>query len=125
MLLQNGAGTINTALRSRERLRLSKEFRAIRLQGSWARGTLLSIGILPNHRSCNRLGLRVQRGVKDAVSRNRTRRLVRAIYQRAKPRLVAGYDLCIIIYKQTRLVSFRELERDFLKLCKNLGILSQ
>jgi len=106
-----------------ERLRRTKQFRAIRRIGSWARAGLLSIGALPNDLSTNRLGLRVSRGIKGAVERNRAKRLLREVYRRHKRELVSGYDLLVELHPKDP-ATISKLEEGFLKTCKRLNLLS-
>jgi len=86
------------------------------------RGRLLSVGALPNHLPATRLGLRIQRGTKGSVLRNRAKRLVRAAYQLQKDRLAVGYDLLVVIHRVVG-VSLKQFEEELINACQQLRLL--
>ena len=112
-----------TAPRSPEWLRLTKQFRAIQRTGRWARRGALAIGAVPNRLPRCRIGLRVKRGVKSAVFRNRMKRRLRAVCQRHNLRLAAGFDL-IVVFTSHQAVSSSRIEADFVGACKTLHLLT-
>ena len=113
-------GLIDARLRPRNRLRLSERFNSIRRQGSWMRGQFMAIGALPNQLNTSRVGIRVQRGLKRAVDRNRIKRVFRAIYRRKRTRLQPGFDIVVVLYKDA--IDTAKVEQDFVKVCKRLKI---
>ena len=109
-------------LRPRERLHLTKRFLAIRRQGAWVRGRLLAVGTLPNELPGNRLGLRIRRGVKGSVERNRAKRVFRAMYRVHKGKAKPGQDLLVVI-QQVDSVSLEQFSDEFTTACRRLKIL--
>jgi len=109
-------------LPARERLHLTKQFHAIRRRGTWARGRLLAVGAVSNDSHATRLGLRVRRGLKGSVARNRAKRQLRAAYRQCKARLAAGRDLLVVI-RQLEGLSVAKLQEELLNAAARLGIL--
>ena len=112
---------IDTSFRASERLRLTARFDAIRRRGSWVRGQWVSVGILQNSGGVNRVGVRVQRGVKKATTRNRSKRVFRSVYRLNKHRLRPGFDIIVVLLK-TGCPPFDSLQEDFFRACKRLDI---
>ena len=116
---------ISATRHARERLRLTTQFLAIHRRGSWARGAQLSLGVVANQLPRNRFGLRVRRAVMPkAADRNRAKRLLREVYRRHRSELTTGHDLLFAGNRGTPL-TITDLERDFLSLCKRVGLLSK
>ena len=88
----------------------------------WARGRLLAVGALPNQLPGNRLGLRIRRGVKGSVARNRAKRLFRAVYRVHKGKVLAGHDLLVVI-QQVDGIALEQLTDEFLTACRRLRML--
>ncbi len=82
---------------------------------------MLSVWTLPNYLSVTRLGLRVQRGLKGGVARNRAKRLIREAFRAHKSELKTGDDLLIVIH-QIAGVSFKQLETELIKACSTLQL---
>ena len=106
-----------------DRLRLTKRFLAIHRRGRWVRGTLLSVGALPNELPATRFGLRIQRGMRGAVARNRTKRAFRAAYQLHARRLSPGYDVLVVLHR-IHDVSMAQCEDAWLSAARKLGLLT-
>lgn len=104
-----------------ERLRHTTQFLAIRRRGAWARGPLLSLGVLPSRRRTSRFGIRIQRGLKGSVARNRAKRLLREAYRTHKHELAGGQDLLAVIHAIHGL-SLSVVERELLKQCHRLRL---
>jgi len=68
------------------------------------------------------LGLRVRRGLKGSVARNRAKRQLRAAYRQCKARLAAGRDLLVVI-RQLEGLSVAKLQEELLNAAARLGIL--
>lgn len=82
---------------------------------------MLSVWALPNHLTVTRLGLRVQRGLKGGVARNRAKRLVREAFRAHKAQLKTGDDLLILIH-QIAGVSFSQFEAELTSACSKLRL---
>ena len=93
-------------------------------QGRWAHSPSLSIGASPNQRALVQIGFRTKRGMKPAVVRNRLKRQLRAICHSYRDRLTPGQDLVVVVHPKALPVRSKELEREFIELCKRLRLLS-
>ena len=78
----------------------------------------------PNGLSLTRIGLRTKRGLKGAVRRNRLKRQVRTILSRMPP-LGRGADVVVVIHPPLGSAPTEELERELIRLCKRLDLLSR
>ena len=68
------------------------------------------------------MGLRIQRGMKGSVARNRAKRLMRAAYRQQKDRVAVGYDLVVVIHRISG-ISLAQCKDEFFNACKKLGVL--
>ncbi len=84
----------------------------------------MSVGALPNRLPVTRLGLRVQRGTKGAVIRNRVKRVFRSAYRCHKTDLSPGYDV-VVVLRRSADVAQEHLAKDFLTACDSIGILAK
>ena len=82
---------------------------------------MLSVWMLPNRLTVTRLGLRVGRGLKGSVARNRAKRLVREAFRAHKAELKPGGDLLIVIH-QIAGVSLKQFEAELIKACSKLQL---
>ena len=82
---------------------------------------MLSVWALPNNLTVTRLGLRVGRGLKGSVVRNRAKRLVREAFRAHKAELKPGGDLLIVIH-QIAGVSLKQFESELIKACLKLQL---
>jgi ribonuclease P protein component len=57
--------------------------------------------VLKNSLSRNRICFTFSRGFRNAVERNRARRLGREAYRYLRPRLAGGCDLILLVYPET------------------------
>lgn len=103
-----------------ERLKRTSRFRAIRQHGAWASGATLSVGVLPNAQPQSRLGIRIQRGLRGAVGRNRAKRLVRELYRQHKLAADPGRDVLVVI-KRIDGLSAAPLKEEWIRLCQTLS----
>ena len=93
-------------------------------RGRWARGSSLSIGILPYQGAETRIGLRTRRGLKSAVVRNRLKRQLRAIIHEGKPPLRQGLDIVIVIHPTRIPIPTDSLRTELTGLCKRAGAIA-
>ena len=85
-------------------MRSEADFRRAYSQGSRARGAVLVVVACPNGLGVTRLGLSVGRRIwKQAVRRNRVRRIFREAFRLSYPELPPGLDL-VLIPAEPRLV---------------------
>ncbi|MDR1575120.1 MAG: ribonuclease P protein component [Treponema sp.] len=85
-----------------ERLKGRNEIREVFSRGKrfGCRGAKLFV--LKNSLSRNRICFTASRGFRNAVERNRAKRLGREVYRCLRPRLAGGCDLILLVYPEAR-----------------------
>ena len=101
------------------------EFRRLYARGKSAATGNIVVYCRKCRRPDNKLGLTVGTKVGNAVTRNRIRRRLRAIYRLNEQRLRRGCDIVIVARVRSAGATYAELEADFLSLCGRLGILEE
>ena len=70
----------------------------------------------------NRLGFTVTSKVGKAVTRNRVRRRLRAIYRLHEGGLNPGFDIVIVARTRAASATYQKLEAETLAACRKLGL---
>ncbi len=83
-------------MQRRFRLKHSSDFVRLRAEGRTWRHPLMTLAIVPNTLADNRFGFIVSRHIGGAVTRNRTKRLMREAVRQKTPRLKTGFDVAFI-----------------------------
>lgn len=99
------------ALTRRERLRRRPEFLRVQRRGVRTRGRYLTLFSLANGQDVTRLGVIATRRLGNAVTRNRSKRLVREIFRLNKGRV--GIDLVVLPRPGFGGVAFPALVADY------------
>jgi ribonuclease P protein component len=84
---ESPAGRAASAYPKEARLRLDRDFRAVRARGRRRAGALTVVRVLPTDLGRARLGLSSPRWYGDAVRRNRFRRLAREAFRALRARM--------------------------------------
>lgn len=79
-----------------ERLRAKRDFDRVFQQGHRGRGQTLVVFYAPNGLTHSRLGIALRRGWRNAVVRNRAKRLIREAFRTRKHQLPRGLDVVVI-----------------------------
>lgn len=109
----------------RHNLRDRLDFQNVRARGSSRPGRFLVLGTLARDDGPPlRTGLITTKKIGNAVTRNRVRRLFRAVLQKHGERITPPRDLVLIARWTAKDATFADIERDFLKLAQRLDILS-
>jgi ribonuclease P protein component len=84
----------------------------------------VAVGVAPNGLALNRMAVRLRKGIKPAVLRNRLKRLIREAFRSQAKKLKPGFDfvLSVLVTKEVNLYEFKE---DLQKLCSRARLLSQ
>ena len=106
------------------RLRHEKDIKALFAKGKSVFGVSLGLKLVPNNLETSRFTVVVGvKTAKKAVDRNRIKRRVRSLVHKYIQDLKAGFDV-VVLPKQTALTQgAKELEDDFVKLCKKAKLL--
>jgi ribonuclease P protein component len=106
------------------RLTNSAEFKRVREEGTVARGSLLSIGVLPGCSSEMRAGFVTSKRVGNAVVRNRVRRRLREIVRRHQHELLETVWVVTIARPSSGNATYAALEHEWLRLARRTSILA-
>lgn len=73
----------------------------------------------------NRLGVSAGKKIGNSVVRHTVTRKLREIFRTNSINAVQGYDIVIVVRNRGALASYRELEKDYLKLLRDHNVLSE
>ena len=108
------------------RLSRAAEFTLVKQAGKSWTGRHLVLGVLAQPAAARaRVGIVTTRKVGMAVVRNRIRRRIREVFRLHQFDLVSGVWLVTIARPSAATASFRELERDWLRLAERASILTR
>ncbi|MBP1757405.1 MAG: rnpA [Firmicutes bacterium] len=108
-----------------ETLRKNYEFGRVYQRGQHVAGRTLVIHYFPRKNKRLRLGVTASRQVKGSVARNRIKRLLREAYRLNEDKIRLGFDLILVGRAVEGKTGLRDVEIDFLKLCRRAGLLRQ
>lgn len=117
----NQRGGANT-LPARERLRSSKDFSRIFIEGEKVGLPGLTVRWLSNSLPFSRMGISVSRRFGNAVKRNRARRILRELYRTGKFLFPEGIDLVFMPGRNFLEVTWRQHEKIFGKAAGKVNI---
>ena len=108
------------------RLSRAAEFKLVKQAGKSWTGRHLVLGVLTQGNETRaRVGIVTTRKVGMAVVRNRIRRRIREVFRLHQFDLITGVWLVTIARPSAAKASFRELERDWLRLAERASILAR
>jgi ribonuclease P protein component len=111
-------------LPSHLRLKHASDFARVREKGASYAGKYLVLGVLKDEGVAEfGYGLITGKKLGIAVKRNRIRRLLREIVRAHQAEIAPGWHFVVIGRWRASEATLQELERDWLKLAKRLGIL--
>ena len=111
-------------LPSHLRLKHASDFARVREKGASYAGKYLVLGVLKDEGVAEfGYGLITGKKLGIAVKRNRIRRLLREIVRAHQAEIAPGWHFVVIGRWRAAAATLQELERDWLKLAKRLGIL--
>jgi ribonuclease P protein component len=107
------------------RLRLRRDFTIVYNQGDRHHGKYLKLRVYnTNMQAQSQLGIVVSKKVsKKAVTRNRIRRQIRAIFRGFLPQLKLGLQIVITVATVSSIPSYPELQEDLTKLLNRARVL--
>ncbi len=106
------------------RLRESRAFGQVRKTGHCRRSPELVMCCLDNDMPHSRFGFVVSKRVGNAVTRNRVKRRLRAIFAQRVPQIKSGFDIVVICRPAAARLAFRRLEAACLLLLRRLHLQS-
>lgn len=104
-------------------LKENRQFRRLYARGSSKVSPHMVFYWRKNASDQSRLGITVSGKLGKAVVRNKIRRRLREIYRINEAQLRPGFDLVVVARARALRTSYRELERSFLQLAKQGGLL--
>lgn len=111
-------------LPSHLRLKHASDFARVREKGASYAGKYLVLGVLKDEGVAEfGYGLITGRKLGIAVKRNRIRRLLREVIRAHRAEIAPGWHFVVIGRWRAAGATLQDLERDWLKLAKRLGIL--
>lgn len=117
--------TVRHTFKKSERLSYTREFFRVKKKGRYFFCAGLTLNILHEDSVLPaRLGLVVGRKYGNAVQRNRIKRLLREAFRLNKHRIKKGCDIVALPRPLKERPRYRELEKDFMMLCRTAGVLS-
>ena len=108
-----------------ETLKKNYEFRRLYGKGKSAVTPYLVLYVRRTGCPGNRLGVTVSNKIGKAVVRNRVRRRLREIYRLHEGALCRGKDFVIVARNRSVNAEYTQLEKAYLKACKQLGLLCE
>ena len=106
------------------RLKRSREFKRVRLEGRTVRGGHLVLGVLPvEDEKKFRIGFVTSRRVGGATVRNRVRRRLREIVRRHQHEVRAGVWMVLVARPAAAGARSSALEAEWLKLAQRAGLI--
>lgn len=106
-----------------EHIRKSAEIRELFKTGSRRSVPGAKLFFRPNGRPFSRIAFCPARSYRNAVSRNKAKRLGREAFRLCKARLRRGYDMVLLTYPAAE--SFDARVGQFTQLCRKAGLLSE
>ena len=105
------------------RLKRSRDFDRVRLEGRTVRGGSLMIGVLEvNQEPAFKIGFVTSKRIGGAVARNRVRRRLREIVRRDQHGLRTGFWLVLIARPSAAEADYAVLEKDWRRLIERAEI---
>lgn len=113
-------------LKKEWRIRSNKDFRRIYRTGKAVPGKYLVVFKRENGIAITRFGFSISKKIGNAVVRNRRKRLLREISRKYEGSIKRGFDIIVVARVSVdKDLSFRELERDYVRLLKKGGLLEK
>jgi ribonuclease P protein component len=108
------------SLTKTERLRGRSSLRRVFTEAAKSNVRGIRVYYIRNNLDWNRIAISPVRGFKNAVARNREKRVCREAYRQLKPKLKCGFDLAFVLYPGRHSLSDRiqQLEAVF----KQIGL---
>ncbi|SNR82381.1 ribonuclease P protein component [Desulfurobacterium atlanticum] len=114
---------ISFSLSKEERIKKSAEYKRVFEYGKSLGGSTVALYFLLKEEGFSRAGfIASKRFSKKAVDRNRAKRLMKEVFRLNKHKL-RPCDIVLIARKGIKNASYKDVERDFLKLAERAGLI--
>ncbi len=107
-------------LTPREKIRKQRDFVSLYKNGSRYRGRYFSLVYSPNPSGASRLAVVVSKKVGPAVTRNRVKRRLRALFRRHKGLLPGATDLIVVARKEIVDLGAAELRAGYIQALESI-----
>jgi ribonuclease P protein component len=108
-----------------KRISRSFEYKNIYQRGKKIPGRHIIAFVIPNSLAHNRVGFVTSKKVGKAVTRNKSKRQLRALVQKDWNTLKPGYDMVIVVRRNFPGASFEAIKRDFSIVMRKAGLCSE
>lgn len=106
----------NTHFSKHNRISLKKDFESIFKTGERLKCSSFTLVISPAQHKESRLGIRINKKIGNAVSRNKIKRRLKEIFRLTMHSFIETIDIVIIPYTPIRKKSYLEIRKEFLNL---------
>lgn len=104
-------------------IKSNRDFQRLYRRGKSAAAGTLVVYWQKNRQGDSRLGITTGTKLGKAVVRNHVRRQIREIYRLNRDKLIPGRDIIVVARVRAVSAGYHAMERDYLRLCKKLGLL--
>lgn len=111
---------MSESLKVHERIRKRKDFIDIYKKGKRYRGKYFNIVYLPNHLDHSRVAVVAGKKIGNAVTRNRIKRRMRALFRKYKPDPDESMDLILFPKKESAWVPWTQIQKDYVSALKSI-----
>lgn len=105
-------------------MRLNVQFKRMYSKGSSAASPYVVL-YAKKTKKRSAFGITASKKTGNAVSRNRAKRRLRAIYRKFRHRIKENFDIVAVARAKTSFCDYQKLENAFLRLCGELDILKE
>ncbi|MBS3818251.1 ribonuclease P protein component [bacterium] len=112
---------MSESLNDHERIRKRKDFLEIFRRGRRYKGKYFNIVFLPNRLDHSRVAVVAGKKIGNAVTRNRIKRRMRALFRRCKPDKDNSLDLILFPKKNAVRVPWNQLQQDYKLALKSIS----